>query len=249
MAVLKNKTQGNYTVVSQNIARDKDLSLTERGMLLTLLSLPDNWHLTIRGLSQILPDGKDKIANTLNSLIAKGYVTREQGRHGTGKFGTTDLEVHETPVNCERLAKDSGNAVRKNAKERDVSPCPEKPDTADPDTVDRYPENLPQYNTNRSNHHKEITHRVCKADTLSDEEYDDLVSEFGRETVEYQIRRITERGYQGCLNFETIRKWCGERLRRPSGSQKTTPRRNSFFNFEQRTDYDYDELEKLFAGG
>ena len=36
MAVLKNKTQGNYTIVSQNIMRDKNLSLTERGMLLTL---------------------------------------------------------------------------------------------------------------------------------------------------------------------------------------------------------------------
>lgn len=47
MAVLKNKTQGNYTIVSQNIMMDSNLSLNERGMLLTLLSLPDNWHLTI----------------------------------------------------------------------------------------------------------------------------------------------------------------------------------------------------------
>ena len=54
MAILKNKTQGNYTIVSQNIMKDKNLSLTERGMLLTLLSLPDNWHLTVRGLSLIL---------------------------------------------------------------------------------------------------------------------------------------------------------------------------------------------------
>ena len=98
MAVLKNKTQGNYTIVSQNIMRDKNLSLTERGMLLTLLSLPDNWHLTIMGLCQILPDGKDKIAKTLNSLIDKGYVTRDQGRANGGKFDSTNLEVHETPI-------------------------------------------------------------------------------------------------------------------------------------------------------
>ena len=68
MAVLKNKTQGQYTMVSQRIMKDKSLSFTERGMLLTLLSLPDNWHLTIAGLSQILPDGKEKIAKTLNNL-------------------------------------------------------------------------------------------------------------------------------------------------------------------------------------
>ena len=80
MAILKNKTQGNYTVVSQNIMRDNNLSLTERGMLLTLLSLSDNWNLTIKGLSQILPDGKEKISKTLNSLIEKGYVTRERSK-------------------------------------------------------------------------------------------------------------------------------------------------------------------------
>ena len=60
MAVLKNKTQGQYTIVSQSIMRDKQLSLSERGMLLTLLSLPDNWQLTISGLKAILPDGKDR---------------------------------------------------------------------------------------------------------------------------------------------------------------------------------------------
>ena len=84
MAILKNKTQGNYTVVSQNIMRDRNLSLTERGMLLTLLSLPDNWNLTIKGLCQILPDGKDRVSKTLNSLIEKGYITREQNRDGGG---------------------------------------------------------------------------------------------------------------------------------------------------------------------
>ena len=98
MAVLKNKTQGNYTIVSQNIMRDKSLTLAERGMLLTLLSLPDNWEFTIMGLCQILPEGKDKIANTLNALIKKGYVTREQSRSGGGRFGSTDLVVHETPI-------------------------------------------------------------------------------------------------------------------------------------------------------
>ena len=33
MAVLKNKTQGNFVIVSQSITKDKLLSLTERGLL------------------------------------------------------------------------------------------------------------------------------------------------------------------------------------------------------------------------
>lgn len=43
MPVLKNKTQGNYVNVYKGIAMDQALSLRDRGMMLTLLSLPDNW--------------------------------------------------------------------------------------------------------------------------------------------------------------------------------------------------------------
>ena len=60
--------------------RDENLGLTERGLLITLLSLPDGWNLSVAGLTHILPDGKDKVAKSLNILIKTGYVTREQGR-------------------------------------------------------------------------------------------------------------------------------------------------------------------------
>lgn len=106
MAVLKNKTAGNYICVSQVITHDHGLSLVERGLLLTLLSLPDNWHLTVKGLQQILPDGKDRITNALNGLIDKGYVTKEQERGEAGKFATNILEVHDSPM--------TGNPVAEN---------------------------------------------------------------------------------------------------------------------------------------
>lgn len=241
MAVLKNKTQGNFTIVSQNIMRDKNLSISERGMLITLLSLPDNWHFTIKGLCEILPDGKDKIAKTLNSLIEKGYVTREQSRGENGKFDSTDLEVHETPI----LKKDepkSGSKEPETPIFTKISPCPEKPDTVNRDTENPLPENPPQYNTNISYNHKD-NNTVSSNDTLTDSEYDDLISEFGKDNVDYQIRKIKERSYKGCLNFETIRKWCRERLTRFIPGSYSTPRKNSFCDFPQR-DYDFDELER-----
>ena len=241
MAVLKNKTQGQYTMVSQRIMKDKSLSLTERGMLLTLLSLPDNWHLTIAGLSQILPDGKEKIAKTLNNLIEKGYVTREQNRGDKGQFNSTNLEVHETPVNSMDGDKDSD---KESPKVSTSSPYPENPYTADRDTGNPYPENSPQSNTNISNTDISNNHRVCTSDTLTDSEYDDLVLEFGKENVDYQINRIKDRGYKGCYNFNTIKAWCKERLNRTVSTPPTQPKKNPFLNFKQR-DYDFDELERL----
>ena len=251
MAVLKNKTQGNYTLVSQNIMRDQNLSLTERGMLLTLLSLPDNWHLTIRGLCQILPDGKERISKTLNSLIEKGYVTREQSRGDRGKFDSTNLEVHESPVILsnrsdvdEEIFKDT---TCKTQVKSDISPCPEKRDTVKQDTENRDTGIRPQYNTNISKNQKVNIHRVCDANTLTDSEYQDLVLEFGKNSVDYQINRINDRGYKGCCNFTTIRKWCMERLSRSVvGENKNVQgKKNSFCNFPQRKDYDIEELERL----
>ena len=251
MAVLKNKTQGNYTMVSQNIIRDRDLSLTERGMLLTLLSLPDSWQLTIKGLCQILPDGKDKVSKTLNSLIDKGYITREQSRDGGGKFDSTILEVHETPVEPTEPTDptDPGDRSREVIKEfpmkTDSSPCPENPDAVNRDAEKPHPENPPQYINNISNNYRSITKEVCsKEDTLTDGEYEDLVSEFGKGSVDYQIQRIRDRGYKGCLNYETVKAWCKERLARPATMPGALPRKNAFCDFEQRNDYDFEELER-----
>ncbi len=88
-------------------------------------------------------------------------------------------------------------------------------------------------------------HKVCTADTLTDSEYDDLVSEFGKDSVDYQINRIRDHGYKGCYNFDTIKAWCKERLNRPVTTPPAGKKKNSFFNFMQRDDYDWDELERV----
>ena len=59
MSILRNRTQDSFTVVNKTITKDTKLGITERGLLITILSLPDNWEFTISGLQKILPDGKD----------------------------------------------------------------------------------------------------------------------------------------------------------------------------------------------
>ncbi len=244
MAVLKNKTQGNYTIVSQNIMRDKDLSLTERGMLITLLSLPDNWHFTIMGLCQILPDGKERISRTLNSLISKGYVTRIQGRGEKGQFDSTDLEVHETPVRTTNPPGRPNDYDEETQCTSGFSPYPENPDTVNRDTDNPYAGNPTQYNNNISTNNTYITDKECRTDTLSDSEYESLVSEFGKASVDYQIRRIADNNYKGCHNYTTIRQWCQERKNRPISYPDASAKKNSFNNFPQHNDYDFEELER-----
>ena len=87
MPVFKNKTQGQYVNVYKEILKNKTLSLRDRGMVVTLLSLPDNWDFSIAGLSKIIPDGKSAIRASLARLEELGYVSKEQERAKHGKFG------------------------------------------------------------------------------------------------------------------------------------------------------------------
>ena len=82
-----------------------------------------------------------------------------------------------------------------------------------------------------------------ESDGLAVSDYDELVDEFGKEEVDYQIRKIKSKHYKGCLNKETIRRWCQER-------KVTVPppkKKNQFTDFPQRhySKEEMDELERM----
>ncbi len=92
MAVLKNKTQNNFTMISNNVLRDHDLSMKDRGVLCTIFSLPDGWDFSIAGLSAIVPDGVDAIRSSVLNLEDLGYMERTKTRGKDGKY-TSEIEV------------------------------------------------------------------------------------------------------------------------------------------------------------
>ncbi|MDD3662330.1 MAG: hypothetical protein PHT84_00500 [Candidatus Pacebacteria bacterium] len=67
-------------------------------MLVTILSLSDNWDFNLKGFSKILPDGVDCIRSSVNELMKRGYLTGGQERTGRGRFGKNVIEVHQVPV-------------------------------------------------------------------------------------------------------------------------------------------------------
>lgn len=96
-AVLLNKTQ-SVTIVNNHVIRG-GLSLKERGILITLLSLPNGWRLSIKGLAYIMADGKHAIGQALKHLEEKGYLVRNQARNADGKMAENIWQVYDTPVN------------------------------------------------------------------------------------------------------------------------------------------------------
>ena len=138
MAIYRNKTQ-QFTTVSQNIIRDDRLTLKDLGLLVRLLSLPDNWNFSERGLFAIFTqDGSTSIRTGLKNLERLGYLKREQKRE-KGKLAQIEWSIYDTP-------------------KLDKKPSTEKPRSENPIT-----ENQTQYNTNQSITDTSITKRESKA--------------------------------------------------------------------------------------
>lgn len=78
MPKLRKKISKDFTTIHNTMLRDVNLGATERGVLLTMLSLPDNWDFSIKGLTSILPDGYTKISTALKNLEKFGYLSRQR---------------------------------------------------------------------------------------------------------------------------------------------------------------------------
>lgn len=98
MAVFRVEKNHSYTVMANHHLRDERLSLKSKGLLSLILSLPDDWRISIEGMTQFSADGKDAIRSAIRELTDAGYITRAQTHSEAGTFSGYDYVVHETPV-------------------------------------------------------------------------------------------------------------------------------------------------------
>lgn len=98
MAVFRVEKNHSYTVMANHHLRDERLSLKSKGLLSLILSLPDDWRISIEGMTQFSSDGKDAIRSAIRELTSAGYITRDQTHSETGTFSGYEYTIHETPV-------------------------------------------------------------------------------------------------------------------------------------------------------
>ena len=97
MAVFRVEKTKDYTVMANHHLRNTNLSLKAKGLLSLMLSLPENWDYTTKGLSFICKDGIDSINSTVKELEANGYVIRRRVRNEKGQLTTTEYTILEQP--------------------------------------------------------------------------------------------------------------------------------------------------------
>ena len=98
MAVFRIDKTRDYTVMSNHHLRNTELSLKAKGLLSLMLSLPDNWDYTTKGLARICKDGVDSICAAVRELEEHGYVIRERVRGANGELGSIEYTILEQPA-------------------------------------------------------------------------------------------------------------------------------------------------------
>lgn len=199
MAVFRIEKTRDFTVMSNHHLKNRNLTLKAKGLLSMILSLPDDWHYTTRGLASICKEGVDSISGAIKELEQAGYIVRNRLRDAKGRITDTEYVIHETPVPALPIS------------QPDMAiPHPASPDTENPDMVKPYPGTPAQYNTKESNTNPEKTKTIQESiypshpdlkemerwrERIRDQiEYEALVEDgsFGRAKVDELVELMTE---------------------------------------------------------
>ena len=191
MAVFRIDKTKDYTVMANFHLRDKSLSLKAKGLLSLMLSLPEDWDYTTKGLAYICKDGVDSICAAVKELENAGYVQRKRNRNSQGRLTNVEYTILEKPISTPEVQQ---------AAKRDKSPKREKPVLDNP-VLENPRQDIPeqekpaQLNTNTSSKEKintdiSNTHSFFpSADVTSDYEQTErrITSGDIRAQIEYEI--------------------------------------------------------------
>ncbi len=136
--------------------RNTDLSLKAKGLLSLMLSLPEDWDYTTKGLAHICRDGVDSITTALKELERYGYLTRQRLRNENGQLGDIEYTIHEQPVNADTEPFSPKRENPRQVNPRQAKPDLEKPEQEKPAHLNTEPSKTEKSNTDGSRTHQSI---------------------------------------------------------------------------------------------
>lgn len=183
MAVYRVSKTRDFTTMSNHHLKNRKLSLKAKGMLSQILSFPDNWEFSLRGLATLSTDGLESTRSAISELEKVGYIIRKQSRRENGSFSKIEYTIFEVP---------------QSAIPSSDSPHTGNPNTANPAAVKPKSENLPQFNTNKKSiiqglktnsiSNPSINHSAFGiSDGMDEMEEREIYREMIMENIEYDI--------------------------------------------------------------
>ena len=97
MSIIRSpRPDSHFAIYSNDVIRDTRLSYKARGILLELLSRPDNWRISADALAANGIDGRDSILSGLKELRDLGYIVTTRVQDDKGRW-ITESTVYDEP--------------------------------------------------------------------------------------------------------------------------------------------------------
>lgn len=92
------KESGNFVTVHKNFIHDNKISWKAKGILLYLLSRPDDWQVYETELVKHTSDGLSSLKSGIKELEEVGYIQRARKRDEKGRLKEYEYSVFEHPT-------------------------------------------------------------------------------------------------------------------------------------------------------
>ena len=187
MAVFRIEKTRDYTVMANHHLRNTELSLKAKGLLSLMLSLPEEWDYTTKGLSRICKDGVDSICAGVRELEEQGYVVRERIRNPNGQLGAIEYTILEQPQEPKREKPERENPVQANP----VLDYPVlgKPEQENPAQLNTYRTNKDESNTLSANPYPINSYPINPITDQMGTDGMDVYREIIKGNIEYDIMK------------------------------------------------------------
>lgn len=144
MPVFRVEKSRDFTVMSNHHLRNRNMSLRAKGLLSLMLSLPEDWDYTLKGLASISMEGVDAIRTVIRELEALGYLERRRKRNEKGQLKDAEYIIHERPIENMNQKQEPQQAIF-------TQPTPHEPISENPMLDKPVSDGTTQLNTNISN--------------------------------------------------------------------------------------------------
>ena len=123
--IVRTARRNRYTVICNNLIEDPDLDWKDLGLLVYLLSKPDDWQISVEHLKKQKKLGRDGIYKCLDAIINAGYARREKHSDGSVYWYIFEEKQTEEKPNPEKPEKATDHQIRKSRNTE--NPNPENP--------------------------------------------------------------------------------------------------------------------------
>ena len=92
------KTENPFAQIDKRLINDTSISWKTKGILIYLLSKPNNWTAQVKDIIKHATDGRDAVRSAINEAVKAGYIRRVQYKNSKGQYAGIEYQVFEQPI-------------------------------------------------------------------------------------------------------------------------------------------------------